>query len=160
MSGQNHIALKAQLQKKQMAYVFLGKELGARPEDPNCYIKGRVQYRKLAETELFKEGLQRVVAGSKSSRIALLCAEREPLSCHRGLLIARELEILGVRVSHILGDGRIEPHAQTVIRLLDLWKMYGDDLFRTREEALEDAYARQEQRVAYLAEDMQEEAFA
>jgi hypothetical protein len=82
------------------------------------------------------------------------------LSCHRGLLIARELEILGVRVSHILGDGRIESHAQTVIRLLDLWKMYGDDLFRTREEALEDAYARQEQRVAYLAEDMQEEAFA
>jgi uncharacterized protein (DUF488 family) len=156
----NREALKAQLQKKQISYVFLGKELGARPEDPNCYIKGRVRYRKLAETELFKEGLQRVVAGSKSARIALLCAEREPLLCHRGLLIARELETLGVPVSHILADGRIEPHAQTVVRLLDLWKMYGDDLFRTREETVEDAYARQEQRVAYLDEDMQEEAFA
>ena len=80
--------------------------------------------------------------------------------CHRGILIARELEILGVAVSHILADGRIEPHDQTVVRLLDLWKMYGDDLFQTREETLENAYARQEQRVAYLAEDMQEEAFA
>src|SRR6185436_7359935 len=70
----NREALKAQLQKKQIAYVFLGKELGARSEDPNCYLNGRVQYRKLAETQLFKEGLQRVVVGSKSSRIALLCA--------------------------------------------------------------------------------------
>jgi uncharacterized protein (DUF488 family) len=156
----NREALKAQLQKKQIAYVFLGRELGARPEDPNCYIKGRVRYRKLAETELFKKGLQRVVAGSKSARIALLCAEREPLLCHRGLLIARELESRGVPVSHILADGRIEPHEQTIVRLLELWKMYGDDLFRTREEALEDAYARQEERVAYLDEDMQEEAFA
>lgn len=156
----NREALKAQLQKKQIAYVFLGKELGARPEDPNCYIKGRVRYRKLAETELFKEGLQRVVAGSKSARIALLCAEREPLLCHRGLLIARELENVGVPVSHILADGRMEPHDQTVVRLLDLWKMFGDDLFRTREETVADAYARQEQRVAYLDEDMQEEAFA
>jgi uncharacterized protein (DUF488 family) len=150
----NREALKAQLQKRQIAYVFLGKELGARPEDPNCYINGRVQYRKLAETELFKEGLQRVVAGSRSSRIALLCAEREPLSCHRGLLIARELEMLDVPVSHILADGRIETHDQTIVRLLDLWKMYGDDLFRTREETLEDAYKRREQRVAYLDEDM------
>ena len=156
----NREALKAQLQKKQIAYVFLGKELGARPEDPNCYIKGRVRYRKLAETELFKEGLQRVITGSKSARIALLCAEREPLLCHRGLLIARELETLGVPVSHILADGRIEPHDQTVVRLLDLWKMYCDELFRTREETVEDAYARQEQRVAYLDEDMQEETFA
>lgn len=155
----NREALKAQLQKKQISYVFLGKELGARPEDPNCYIKGKVRYRKLAETELFKEGLQRVIAGSKSARVALLCAEREPLLCHRGLLIARELEMLDIPVTHILADGRIEPHDQTVVRLLDLWKMYGDDLFRTLEETVEDAYARQEQRVAYLDEDMQEEVF-
>ncbi len=152
--------LKAELQKRGIAYVFLGKELGARPQDPACYEQGKVQYRRLAQTQMFEAGLQRLITGSRSSRIALLCAEREPLSCHRSLLIARELEARCVPVSHILADGRMESPNQTVVRLLELWKMYGDDLFRTTEEIVEDGYARQEQRVAYTDEEMQEEALA
>ncbi len=152
--------LKAELQKLGIAYVFLGKELGARPQDPTCYKQGKVQYRELAKTEMFKEGLQRLVTGSKASRIALLCAESEPLLCHRSLLVARELEARCVPVSHILANGNIESHNQTVVRLLDSWKMYGDDLFRTTEELVDDAYARQEEKVAYVDEDMREETLA
>ena len=43
-----------------IAYVFLGKELGARSADPECYEKGRVKYRLLAQTTLFREGIERI----------------------------------------------------------------------------------------------------
>jgi uncharacterized protein (DUF488 family) len=150
--------LKYKLHKSGIAYVFLGKELGARPEDPECYKEGKVQYRLLAKTESFREGLQRLIEGAQKCRIALLCAERDPLKCHRALLIARELEALSIPVTHILADGSLETHRQAVLRLLDMWKMYGGELFRTNDELIDDAYRRQEHRVAYIEEERREEA--
>src|ERR1700691_5477642 len=91
-------AVQDSLKAVGVAYVFLGRELGGRPEDPNCYVEGKVQYRKLAETILFKKGLERVVKGARSHRIALLCAEAEPLVCHRTILVAQELAISGISV--------------------------------------------------------------
>jgi uncharacterized protein (DUF488 family) len=32
-------ALKAALVEAKIRYVFLGKELGARPDNPNCYVE-------------------------------------------------------------------------------------------------------------------------
>ena len=55
----NREELEVALQAHGIAYRFLGKELGARSDDPNCYESGRVQYSRLAETNLFKYGLKR-----------------------------------------------------------------------------------------------------
>jgi hypothetical protein len=46
-----------------------------------------------------------------------MCSEREPLDCHRCLLIARSLTERRVATGHIRS---IEPHAATEIRLLAL----------------------------------------
>ena len=89
-----------------IAYVYLGKELGARSEDPACYESGRVQYNR-ARTELFQGGLDRVQAGMKNYRLALMCAEKEPLGCHRTILVSRHLSARGVHVTHILAKWRI-----------------------------------------------------
>lgn len=104
----NKEPLQEALAAKGIAYVFLGQELGVRSRDPSCYEGGKVQYRKLAQTELFRSGLERVMNGARSHRIALLCAEREPLACHRSLLVARELEAIGAAIEHIHPDGRLE----------------------------------------------------
>lgn len=146
------------LKEHGIAYVFLGRELGARSKDPTCYEQGRVQYRKLAQTDLFRAGLQRVVRGGHSYRLALLCAEKEPLACHRALLVSRELEGLGVPVAHIHADGNLEPHAEAMTRLLGMLGMSDTDLFRTKEELIAEACALQEQQIAYVDEDMREEA--
>ena len=141
-------ALPESLKANGIAYVFLGKELGARSTDPACYENGRVQFRKLAATSLFRSGIRRVLDGSQQMRIALMCAEKDPLNCHRTLLVARELVALGNKVNHILADGEIETHKATMIRLckqLDI----KEDLLRAPEELESDAYAAQEEKIAY-----------
>jgi uncharacterized protein (DUF488 family) len=148
----NRETLEAELAARGIRYVFLGRELGARSEDPSCYEKGRVQYARLACTELFRSGIDRVVRGAEEYRVALLCAEKEPLECHRTLLVGRALQERGVPVSHILADGRVETHEAAMERLLGLTGLPRSDLFRSREELVAEALARQEERIAWVDE--------
>jgi uncharacterized protein (DUF488 family) len=134
-----------------IAYVFLGKELGARTDDPACYDHGKVRYDRLASTELFQRGLERLREGATRYRLAMMCAEGEPLACHRTILVAKHLLRHGVDVQHIHVDGRLESHADAMSRLTHLLKMPAQDMFHSPEDILEDAYKRQEERIAYVA---------
>lgn len=154
----NKDALDRSLKSNGIRYVFLGRELGARSDDPSCYEGGRVQYGRLARTELFESGLARVIRGAQTHRIALMCAEKEPLECHRTLLVSKALAERGVLVNHILGNGRAEAHADTMVRLLDVVGLPREDLFRSRQELLDQALRTQEERVAYVDEKLAAEA--
>jgi uncharacterized protein (DUF488 family) len=150
----NKERLQASLATAGIRYVFLGEELGARSKDPACYdAEGRVSYARLASTELFRHGLERLLAGRRDHRIAIMCAEREPLDCHRTILVARELERAGVPVTHILPDGTLEPNRHALQRLAADLKLVGTDLFRGTDELLEDAYDKQGSRIAYVRGD-------
>jgi len=141
----NREELEKALLAHGIAYRFLGKELGARSDDPNCYEGGKVRYSRLAETGLFKLGIKRVLRGMKDDfRIALMCAEKEPLDCHRTILVARHLAALGVAIEHIHADGHIESHADALSRLARILNLAEEDMFHSREELLSDAYHRQE----------------
>jgi uncharacterized protein (DUF488 family) len=126
----NKERLAAALTQHGIAYVFLGKELGARSEDPSCYENGKVQYPRLAATSAFMAGIERVLAGAAKFRVALMCAEKEPLDCHRTLLVSRALESVGASVAHILADGSVEPQEKTMSRLIDLVGLSKEDLFQ------------------------------
>ena len=133
-------------------YVFLGGELGGRPADRSCYDEdGRVSYPRLAETDLFDDGIGRVVRAADERRVAVMCSEKDPQDCHRALLIARALGERGVAVEHILADGGVEKHEETLDRLLDRFKLPRDgDMFRSRDEVVTEALARQAERVAFV----------
>jgi uncharacterized protein (DUF488 family) len=146
----NREKLQAALAGVGIRYVFLGEELGARSKDPACYEDGRVSYAKLAASELFRTGIDRLLTGMREHRIALMCAEREPLDCHRTILVARELEKSGVPVTHILHDGSLEPHRHALERLAADLEIVGTDLFRSPDELLEEAYEKQGARIAYV----------
>ena len=132
-----------------LRYVFLGKELGARVSDPSCYRDGKVQYDLVARTANFKSGIDRVLNGTVKYRVALLCAEKEPLACHRAILVARRFRDLNVAIQHILEDGSIEDHDVSIARLISSLKIAEADLFKTREEIISAAYAVQAERIAY-----------
>jgi uncharacterized protein (DUF488 family) len=149
----NRDVLEQFLKASGIFYVFLGHELGARSEDRSCYDKGRVQYARLAKTAVFKSGLDRIIQGATRYRIALMCAEKEPLECHRTLLVAMSLTERGFPVAHIHADGHLETHAAALERLLDITGVPKEDLFRSKAEQLSLALARQEQSVAYVEED-------
>jgi uncharacterized protein (DUF488 family) len=131
--------------------VFLGEELGARSKDPTVYDEdGRVSYAKLAQTPLFRQGITRLQTGMQQLRIAIMCAERNPLECHRTILVSRELEKLDIRVAHILHDGTLEPNRHAMQRLATELKLARTDLFRSHDELIEEAYETQGRKMGYM----------
>ena len=150
----NRGLLAASLRQCGMEYLFLGNELGARSDDPSCYEGGRVQYDRLAATALFRSGIDRVLRESSQHQVALMCAEKEPLDCHRTLLVAPALAHRACSVVHILADGSVEPHVATLQRLLSDTGTGELDLFRSPEEVLSEAIARQQQKIAYVDHSM------
>jgi uncharacterized protein (DUF488 family) len=130
-------------------YTLMGDMLGGRPRDARLYRNGVADYEAMASEPHYLEGLARLTAQAQCSRICLMCAEREPLECHRCLLVARSLAEGGFTIGHILHDGGVEPHAETDRRLLALTGE-GCDLFTPgQRERLAAAYRRQAYAVAY-----------
>lgn len=113
----NREVLRSALANVGVRYVFLGKELGARPENPSCYERGSVSFSRMARSPEFRDGI-RQLRGAARQRLAIMCAEKDPLDCHRAILVGRELVRLGVRVTHILEDGSAEEHASAEHRLV------------------------------------------
>lgn len=149
--------LKLALAQENIAYVFLGKELGARSDNPACYRQGKVQYDLLAKEPIFSQGLERVRQGMGKYKIALMCAEKDPLDCHRAVLVARCMYESGTPVQHIHADGHLEEHQAMEGRMLELHKMSADDMFHTHEEIVKDAYLIHGEKIAYQDEAMLQE---
>lgn len=146
----NRDALAASLAGQNVSYVFLGRELGGRPQQPDMFTSGVTDYEKMAASESFRAGLQRLMTGAEQHLIAVMCAEADPLDCHRCLLVGRALAGANVDVGHILASGEIITHAQAEERLLHLESLTEAGLLLgTREERLAEAYRSRGRKVAY-----------
>jgi uncharacterized protein (DUF488 family) len=148
------VPLRNTLKAEGIKYAFLGRELGARSTDPACYIDGQVQYDRLAQTDLFHAGLDRLVRGVSSERVAILCTEKDPLDCHRTLLVARSLVALGLIVDHILADGSLESYDDSMQRLLEKTGQPPPDFFTTADQRIDKALRHQEARIAYVDKEL------
>jgi uncharacterized protein (DUF488 family) len=143
--------LAATLTQHGMTYLPYGDTLGGRPREAALYRDGVADYEAMARRPEFQLGLDRLLADAARARVCLMCAEREPLDCHRCLLVARALAERGLAIGHIRHDGAIEPHQATEQRLLALAGQR-DDLFVTgQNERLAAAYRRRARAVAYRA---------
>ena len=145
----NRDVLASALDAEGIQYVYLGNELGGRSGGPECYEGGRIRYERVRKTKPFRSGLRRVIDGAAKHRIALMCAEKEPLDCHRTLLVAVALDERGVGVAHVHADGHLEPHAGAMDRLVKLRGLSGEDFFRNREGRIAEAVAQQSRMIAY-----------
>ena len=167
----NQSALKAALKTANIAYVPLGDNLGARPRDRNCYVDGMARYDLIAATEAFKIGLNRLIQGSQKYQISLMCAEQDPIVCHRAILICPHLKNAGLEIHHIHKNGDLETNEDLENRVLkqnNLYKSLAElenpvkqlslfDLQPTqtlekplsRAELVEKAYQLQSEKVAY-----------
>jgi uncharacterized protein (DUF488 family) len=149
--------LRASLEDAEVAYLFLGRELGARSDDPALVVDGKVDYGRLARTPRFQDGLARVAAAAAAARVALLCAERDPLECHRAILVCPELAARGVDAQHIREDGRLESRTELETRLLaavdrEEEHRTGDlfpELRADRDERIAAAYRRRGREIAF-----------
>ncbi len=144
-------ALAAALRSVRIEYVFLGQELGARRNEAECYEDGRADYERIGRLSAFQKGLLRIRTGLEKHRICLLCAEKEPLDCHRTILVCRHLRESGVQIQHILADATLEDHTCTERRLVKLTDvqptLFEPDL--TEADLLERAYEIRGREIAY-----------
>ena len=146
----NKDPLAQSLKEHGIEYAYLGRELGGRPNDPTCVDEdGKVLYRVLAKTAMFRKGVERLKNGARNHRIAIMCSEREPLDCHRTLLISQALVEDHIDVGHIHGDGNLESHAAAMDRLLNLLGLPQEDLFHCKKQLLMEARVQQEKRIAF-----------
>lgn len=145
----NQVSLADTLKAAGMYYVFMGEELGARRSEPECYINGKARYDRIAQCPLFRHGLDRLREGTAKMRIALLCAERDPITCHRTILVCRHLRQPDLSISHILYDGQLESHGCLEERLMKMVQVNGKYLIHSHHDAIEYAYELQGERIAY-----------
>lgn len=146
----NREQVSTALANHSIAYVFLGDELGARRVPPSCCVDGKTQFTKLAGEPLFRKGLDRVAHGARDYSVALMCAEKDPITCHRMILVARQLRSK-FSIKHILEDGTVEDNAVAEKRLAESLKIH-PDMIRNQSRCIEEAYDIQGQRIAYVEE--------
>jgi uncharacterized protein (DUF488 family) len=145
----NREPLQLALRQQGISYVFLGEELGARRSEPECYVNGRVDYSLIARTPSFIRGLDRLVQGATKMRIAIMCAEKDPLDCHRCILVSPQLKERGVNIQHIHDDGTLESQEQAEHRLAQMFDRAELELFGAPGELVAEAYRLQGEKIAY-----------
>ena len=110
----NATGIEATLSGDGIRYLYLGRELGGRPEEETFYdAKGRVDYALVERSRPFLDGIKRVEWEIQGNRITLLCSEEDPARCHRRLLVGRALMERGFTLRHIRGDGSIQIEGET-----------------------------------------------
>jgi len=145
----NRDPLQRALREQGISYVFLGEELGARRSEPECYVNGRVDYSLIAQTPAFIRGLERIIQGAAKKRIAMMCAEKDPLDCHRCVLVSRRLKERGINIQHIHDDGTLESQEHAERRLAQTLNLSEGELFRSANELVAEAYRVQGEKIAY-----------
>lgn len=145
----NRDVLKTALIDDGIAYVFLGDELGGRPSEAESYTDGIADYEKMARSPSFQRGLDRLRQGARTYRIAMMCSERNPLDCHRCLLVGRALKHAGVAAEHIADEGERLTQDDIEARLMAMANKFNTDMFAGEAQLLTDAYRDRARRVAY-----------
>lgn len=149
--------MKRSLKDGGVAYAFLGNELGGRPTAPELYRGSVADYEAMAKTDIFKSGIERLIEGKAKHRIAMVCSERDPLHCHRCLLVGRHLSKLNVQVTHLNFEGGRETQDEVEDRLLREEKLFADDLLKSPSDRLSEAYYKRSRQVAYALVQKEEE---
>jgi uncharacterized protein (DUF488 family) len=152
----NREPLEACLASAGLQYEFFGEALGGRPSDLRAYhADGIVNYEERRKGADFCAGIDRALELSHSSNIALMCAEEDPLQCHRFLMICPALLDRGVTPSHLRRGGELESQRQAEDRLLKLHDLTAFDsgslFISERDVALQDALRLQAQEFAFRA---------
>jgi uncharacterized protein (DUF488 family) len=132
--------LAKSLAEAGVAYLHEGAALGGKPD-------GGGSYDALAATPAFKDALGRLIERARDTTLCLMCAEKEPIDCHRTVLVSRRLAEQGIAIDHLLADGSTRPHRAVEEALLarnggpDLFEA---DLFEDRATRLARAYLARE----------------
>jgi uncharacterized protein (DUF488 family) len=127
-------ALDRALREHGIRYVYLGDQLGGQPDDPACYVDGKVVYELVKQRPAYQEGIARIERALRQRlRVALMCSEGKPELCHRSKLIGESLAEQGIPVLHIDENDALRPQAEVIAQLTDgQMSLFGEHDFTSR----------------------------
>ena len=140
----NKDTLSVFLKDNGITYLHFSREFGARQTDKELLDNtGQLDFEKVHHASHFKQGIER-----------LMCAEGEPLDCHRFGMVSTALVRDGIDVLHIMKDGSVKTHHELEKELMKKYekKLPQPDMFTTSitpEEQLKVAYKLQNKDIAY-----------
>lgn len=147
------------LEENSVRYVPMGKRFGARQKDMSLYDEdGILDFSKTRQTVFFQNAVGSVLKGLDSgSNIVLMCTEKNPIECHRTILISKAFYDIGVPVKHILSNGKYITQENINDELLNMYfpdraQMTLLDMVngvRDDKELLEEAYRKRNKEIGY-----------
>ena len=148
------------LKKHGILYRNYKQEFGARQEDKSFYNKkGYLDFDVFSNSEQFKSGINKIRKAQQLGHIVcLLCAEKDPINCHRAILIGRNLDKNGFCVRHILANEKYCEQSEIDMRLLEKYfpnrkqlSLFNENNL-TDDEALEKAYQLKNEEIGFRLE--------
>ncbi len=153
----NRENLQKSLGNYGITYVFLGNKLGARRENPDLYTLGKdgkyfIDFEKVLNHDKdFSEGIRELIDIAISNKACIMCAEKEPLYCHRTQLVSRKLWEEKITVLHLLEDGSTISQKELELKLVEMY--FGtNNLFFSQEELIKLAYKKHNEIHSYKRE--------
>lgn len=157
----NRENIKSELKKHGIYYIFMGEELGARRSDRSLYtIKGYLDFEKTVKSSKFLKGISRIKEGlSKGFNIVLMCSEKDPMACHRSIMIAKYFSDNNFIVKNILDNGVIITQEEITKKLVDIYFPNRDQISMLPEENIKDyeelvrrSYRQRNEEIGYIME--------
>ncbi len=157
-------AIAYTLKKNGFTYIYMGEEFAAKRIRKVSYNKeGYSDFDKVVLEEEFLRGIERLKKGiEKGYKIVLLGAMQDPIRCHRGILVGRELEKHGFKVNHILDDYSLASQRDIEENLLNKYfkdrnqltidSLLGND--KSKEELIEEGYKLANKEIGYRIENL------
>lgn len=151
----NKDVLEQRLKQHGILYRNYAKEFGARQTNPIYYSGDIVDFDKFIQSAQFLEGVSRVTKGiEKGYKFALMCAEKDPINCHRSIMLGKGFSKNGYEVNHIISKTNIETQNELEERLLEIYHqdrfqltLFGED--RSEADLIADAYTKRNFEIGY-----------
>lgn len=143
------------LQREHIYYRNYARQFGARQPEQSYYPKGYLDFELFARSSDFQEGVRKIENSMEQGfRFALMCAEIEPIDCHRAILVARAFADHGYEVFHLRPKKAPLPHRKLEEQLLDRYYPDRDQMVlgepvKDEKTLLKEAYRRRNEEIGY-----------
>lgn len=146
------------LESNKIYYRNYVLEFGARQEERSYYPNGYLDFDMFSKSEMFLSGVDKLKKSMQQDyTFALMCSEKDPMMCHRSILVARTFHILGYNVVHLLPNGKTLTQVDVEERLLNKFfpdrgqiNMFAKSL--STQEYIDEAYKKQNAIIGYTIE--------
>lgn len=151
----NRNVLEQDCKERGIYYRNYAEEFGARQTSSEFITDGKVDFIKFAHSAVFQKGIQKVKSALEMDVVpCLMCAEKDPMTCHRSILIGKNMKEQGLDVIHILYNGLVESQEHMEERLMEQFEdtsqqfsMFEQD--KNNRDVLEKAYRNQADKICF-----------